>query len=109
MRVVKMRSIVTCILLSIVTCGIYALMWMAKLHNDVARINGEVENGGTVVALSLLTCGIYGVYWAYTMGERIQRFSGKNDGLLYAILTLFGLNILTLCMVQNELNRFSRA
>lgn len=108
-RYVSSRSIVTSVLLLVVTCGIYSLVWIYRLSNDVSKINGEEEDGGKVLLLGLVTCGIYYIYWAYKMGENVQSFSGKNDGILYAIAYLFGLPVLTFCMIQKEINKFVEA
>ena len=68
----KQRSIGMCILLTIVTCGIYGLYWFVCITDDTNEMSGENElaGGGMALLLTLVTCGIYGWYWAYKMGER---------------------------------------
>ena len=68
----KQRNIGICILLSIVTLGIYGIYWFISITDDVVSISkGKVYNtsGGTAFLLTLVTCGIYGYYWAYQMGK----------------------------------------
>ena len=36
---IKERNIVLCILLSIITCGIYEIYWFCTLTDDTARAN----------------------------------------------------------------------
>ena len=38
---VERRSIGVCILLSIITLGIYMFYWMYKVNDDVAVVSGE--------------------------------------------------------------------
>ncbi len=72
--VVQNRSIATCIILSIVTCGIYGIIWFINMVDDVNRVcNDEKssQSGGTVFLLTLITCGIYGIVWFYQVGKRM--------------------------------------
>ena len=113
---IQKKDIAICIILSIVTCGIYGIIWFVSLTDDV-RIASEdqtLPSGGTAFLLTLVTCGIYGFYWAYRMGQavntaRTKRGLAANDSnsILYLILQLFGLGIVTYCLIQNELNGFS--
>ena len=72
---VKRKDIAVCILLSILTCGIYDMIWLVKLTNDMRRISKDIDlpSGGMVLLLDLFTCGIYGNYWAYKMGKAINQ------------------------------------
>lgn len=108
----RYRSIGMCIVLTLITCGIYGLYWLVCLNDDVAEYTGEyVTSGGMVLLLSIVTCGIYSIYWAYKMGEALDyvrvadgRPSGSL-GILYLILSILGLGIVTYALIQSELNR----
>ena len=107
------RNVVTCLVLTIVTCGIYGIIWMIGLIDDLntaAQAPGE-PSGVTVLLLSIVTCGIYGIIWMYKAGEKVERIkqlsgqpAGSNTGLVYLILSLFGLGIVSYCLIQTELN-----
>lgn len=110
------RELVTCILLSIITCGIYGIYWLVCMVNDLNTVSNEPQptSGGTVVLLSIITCGIYSYVWAYRAGEQLCRarqirtgYPGENNGVLYVVLSLFGLGIVTYCLIQTELNKFA--
>lgn len=109
---VQVRSIVTCIILSIVTCGIYGIFWFISLTDDTRTLSNNFTgaSGGTAFVYTLITCGIYGFYWAYKQGERIdtaRRAKGlapANQGVVYLILTIFGLGIVAYALMQNEIN-----
>ena len=70
------RNVVTAIIFSILTCGIYSIIWTVSLNNDVQRMNGDEEDGLSVLLLSILTCGIYFLIWNYRMGQRIEKAGG---------------------------------
>ena len=101
------RNIVVCVLLSIITCGIYGLYWMYTL-NEYARAVAPNEwrtSGLTVILLSIITCGIYGLYWNYKMGKAYMTVNGGNDNsLLFILLSLFGFSIVNWAIMQNDIN-----
>lgn len=98
------RSVASCIILSLITCGIYSLFWWANLHNDFAKENNENANGLMVIVLSIITCGIYGAVWFYKMGNKIEKLGGKNEGVLYLILYLIGLGLVSFALMQTQEN-----
>ncbi len=113
---IRNRSIVTCILLSIVTCGIYALIWLAGMVDDLNTASGETNgtSGVTVVLLSIVTCGIYELFWMYKAGGQVNRAKAargmaqdSNSSILYLLLSIFGLSIVSYCLIQNELNQMA--
>lgn len=78
------RSLVKYILLSIVTCGIYGLVFLHGISKDanvVCAGDGE-ETAGVIkmFLLSLVTCGIYGWVWYYKLGNRLAN-AGSKYGL----------------------------
>ena len=108
---VQKREIVTCILLTIITCGIYGIVWFINLTDDVAALSEDPEfSGGKAFLFTLITCGIYSFFWAYKLGKNIQIAQAKHNlpandnSTLYIILNVFGLSIVTYCLAQNEVN-----
>lgn len=106
------RNLGVCILLSIVTCGIYGIVWLIQMADELNAAAGEVNgtSGVTVFLLSLVTCGIYGFYWYYKAGDLVDRASGlqdRNRGILYLLLAIFGLSIVSMALIQDELNKLA--
>ena len=107
----QIRSVGMCIVLSIITCGIYAFYWMYCIHNDVQEVSGYPMgvSGGMVILLTFVTCGIYGLYWNYKMGQFLDEARGTpggSQGILYLVLSFFKLDIVAFALMQSELNRF---
>lgn len=108
------KNIVTCVLLSIVTCGIYGLIWFVNLTDDSKRLHDDgTASGGVALLLTLVTCGIYGVYWNYKAGKRMfeagkaHGVSVNDNSVLYLVLSLFGLSLVNWCLIQSDLNQFA--
>lgn len=112
---IKKKEIVTCIIFSIITCGIYGIIWFINLTDDAARVSDDnnATSGGTAFLFSLITCGIYTFYWAYQMGKRIYNAKIKaglpasDNSVVYIILNFLGLGIVNYCLMQNDLNELA--
>ena len=111
---IKERNIVVAILLSIVTCGIYGIYWFIVMTDDVSKANEDPDFSGVkAFVFTLITCGIYGIYWNYKVGKEMYEANQKHginasdNSMLYLILSIFGLSIVTYCIVQNELNNIA--
>ncbi|MDO4337672.1 MAG: DUF4234 domain-containing protein [Eubacteriales bacterium] len=83
------RSLLILILLSVVTCGIYGIIFYWNMYRDINVVCREKENDDSqqspnyliACLLSLITCGIYHYYWLYKQGNRMQRV-GKEYGIV---------------------------
>lgn len=111
---IKQRNVAVCILLSIVTCGIYGIYWFICLADEANTAAGEPGiSGGMAFLFSLITCGIYGLYWMYKQGEKLDTaktkrgMQGGSSGILYLILAVLGLGIISYALMQNELNKLA--
>lgn len=112
----KERNIALCILFTVLTCGIYGIYWFICL-TDEANAAAEVQetSGGMAFLFTLITCGIYGLYWTYKQGEKLEYAKSKRGlsssssslGVVYLLLSIFGLVIIAYALMQNELNQLA--
>lgn len=109
---IKHRSILSCILFSIFTCGIYAIYWqysIARDMNTLLRSNGYQEgtSPAQVVIFSMITFGIYGIYFVYKVAKNMNQIDEMydNNAILYVILSIFGLSIVAYAIIQDNINR----
>ena len=104
---VKKRSVAFAIVFSILTCGIYALYWYVCLTNDTNRLSTHKTAGGiAALFFNILTCGIYSFYWHYMLGKKIGEIEKESSsGVLYLVLSFFGLGIIAWALAQAALNR----
>jgi len=106
------REIVMSLVLIFITCGIYGLVMTYKMGGELNRHSGRNDiNPGIDLLLTFLTCGLWGLYLMYkypkTLQDIIQEEGGTTSDLVLPclLLTFFGLNIVALLILQNELNR----
>ena len=110
----KERNIATCIIFSILTCGIYGIYWFICLTDEVNQeADQKIASGGSALLFTILTCGIYSYYWAYKMGKNMQNVNEKHginssdNSVLYLVLQFVGLGIVSYCLIQSDLNRLA--
>jgi len=111
---IEERNVVVYLLLSIITCGLFGIYWLVVVLKDIATTSGEDINPWLVILLTIITCGIYGIYFNYQMGKYMAK-AGENynvkiedNSILYLILSIFGLDIVNLCLIQNDLNTIAK-
>ena len=113
---IESRNIGICVLLSIVTCGIYGIIWFIYMVDDLNKVSDsspDEMSGGMVFLLSLVTCGIYSCFWFYKAADKVNVLKRKQGlpmdtslNVLYLLLGIFGLSIVNYCLIQNELNNY---
>ena len=100
----KQRSVFLGIILTILTCGIYSIVWLWMLNNEVRIANNRNTNSGMNFLLSIVTCGIFYLVWNYKLGQEIEDAGGKDEGLVYLILAFFGLGLVSIALAQSQVN-----
>ena len=113
-ELLETKSIAMCIVLSIVTCGIYALYWYYTMFRKIRLIvTGTPDCVGEY--LLFLFVPFYGLYWIYTREQRFtasaQRYGVylQDQSLVYLLLAIFGVGIVSFALLQDQLNQFARA
>ena len=101
------------VILTIITCGIYGLVWQYKQMKVLnSWLNRKEYSFGKWLLLSIITCGIYGVYNEYKMARGIIEVQQQNKLLvndvaaICLIMTLIGLGIVSMAIQQSEINKF---
>ena len=109
-KTIQPRNIVTAVIFSILTCGIYTIYWFIVLTDDLNRLTKEDNDmsGGLSFLLTLVTCGIYGFFWSYKMGQKVDKLNNNSSGysgIVYIILMLCGLDIVSYALMQDCINK----
>ena len=60
---IEKRSIATCVILSIVTCGIYAIFWAVKLGRESVSVKDRNDDGVLEIVL-MIFLPFLGFYFA---------------------------------------------
>lgn len=109
------RDILTSVLLTFFTCGIYGFVWLIGITDDASRASGDRSiNGLTAFLLTIVTCGIYLIFWDYKMGKLIyeaqikRNLRATDNSILYLVLGLLGFSlVINPILMQLTLNEIS--
>ena len=63
------------------------------------------RNIAMAIIFSFLTCGIYSLVWMYKLGDEVEDAGGKNEGVVYLILSLFGFMLISVALAQHQVNK----
>ena len=108
------RNLVTVILLTVITCGIYGLYWIYDTMHNLELTSGQ-ESGCNAMACLLLCIFVAPVgYIMFGMGAdeqlnmiRVQRGIPTVDNKVMYMLLGFFLPIVLIPLVQDEVNKLA--
>lgn len=101
------------IVFGILTCGIYLYYWIYQTSLEIKNALGGREdiNPTMDIVLTIVTCGLYFFYLAYRYPQLLLELQDRtaqprNDiSTISIILAVVGLGIVSLFMIQTELNK----
>ena len=95
--VVKEKSIGLCVVLSLVTCGIYSIYWLYTIAHDLNDL-----------------CGIYLLYYLWKAGKMVSSLTRSNghhpsdDSIVLMVLSILQLSLVSYCILQSHINGFAK-
>jgi hypothetical protein len=104
----EVKSGMTVLLLSLVTCGIYQIIWFIKICGEIsAYVQRPEPVWWKVYLLGMVTCGIYAIYWMFAklgpLVQEVQQRAGiqnpQNQGIMFLI------PYYNVILIQEELNK----
>jgi len=106
---IKPRNIVTAILLSLITCGIYGIYWIVCMTKDAVSVKDPSDSAVLEIVLMLFLpfLGYFLLEKKFAEGLADRGIAHSDNSILYLILGLVGLGIVPLCMIQNDLNKLA--
>jgi hypothetical protein len=94
-EMIKRREVPIFIILSIVTCGIYTIIWMFGVIKDTNKMYAAFGEQ-TEIEHPLIPALIGSIYWMYYNGNKMKRVGEKRgimiaeDGAKYLLFILLG-------------------
>ena len=106
---IKARNIVTSIILTVVTCGIYGIYWTICLAREAVSVKDPADN-----ALLEIICMLFIPFIGFFLAEKklsegcaANNIEHKDNSIIYLVLGLVGLGIVNFIMMQNDLNKIA--
>lgn len=106
---IKHRNIVTAVLLTLITCGIYGIYWVIMMAKEAVSVKDPSDSGILEIVLMLFLpfLGFYLSEKKLAEGCAAKGIAHSDNSVLYLILGLIGLGIINYCMMQNDLNKLA--
>jgi hypothetical protein len=113
-RVPGRRSIAASLLLSILTCGIYGLVWDYRMGREIREHTRRLDiNPGVDVFFMVITCNIYYFFWVYKVARILRRqdracFPSQPPITVPWLLVVFavlGATLVSDAVLQHDMNR----
>lgn len=90
------------ILMFLFTFGIYPIYWYCSFQNQLHKQTGMGFSGVGHFFMTFIP--FYSLYWSYAVGKRLNNLGAVNNGVLYLILSIFGLGFIAWLLMQNDAN-----
>ncbi|MBA2663787.1 MAG: DUF4234 domain-containing protein [Bradymonadaceae bacterium] len=104
----EVKNPVTVLILTMVTCGIYAIIWILQTVADINKGLGREEfNAVKELVLSVVTCGLWGIWFQWRLCEsvvKLQQAWGVKPQMEAPILFLMCIFGLGPFFIQQSLN-----
>jgi cytochrome bd-type quinol oxidase subunit 2 len=108
---IKNRNIVTCILLTLITCGIYGIYWIVMMTKEAVSVKDPADSAILEIVLMLLLpfVGFFLTEKKFAEGCAARGIAHEDRSILYLILGILGFGIVNYCLMQNDLNNIANA
>ncbi|HEU4406376.1 MAG TPA: DUF4234 domain-containing protein [Polyangiaceae bacterium] len=110
------REPVTVLLLSIVTCGVYFLIWKYQTTEELRQASGDNSiNPMLDIVLTVVLCGLWGVYADYRNAKKLFELAQaagmqrSDQSTIVLVLDLVGLAFVSTFILQGEYNALAQA
>lgn len=93
------RSVVAVILLTIVTLGIYGIVWFVKTKGEMVKCGAEIPTAWLIIV------PIASIYWMWKWAGGVEHVTRGKQSQVIAFILVFVLGIIGMAIVQAELNK----
>jgi len=111
---IQKRNPATCIVLFVITCGLYGYYWVYKISEDLDQLEGTTSSAAMDMLACFLTCFLFLIFCGFKWSKQVnaikQRYGmdpGKEHSLflmiICVVLPMLGW-VYNLCFIQDSLN-----
>lgn len=96
------RSVITVLLLSLLTCGIYVFFWLWATKEEMN------EQGCRIPTALLLIIPIANIYWMWKYSEGVDLITGGTITSVFAFILLWFASVFAPAILQAEFNNYAQ-
>jgi hypothetical protein len=94
----KQRSPAAVFFLSLITFGIYSLVWEVKTKGELNRLGGNIPTAWLIIV------PLANLYWIWKYCEAVEKVSKGEISAVLALILLLLLSIVGMAILQSEFN-----
>ncbi|MBA3500254.1 MAG: DUF4234 domain-containing protein [Deltaproteobacteria bacterium] len=91
------------ILLTVVTFGIYALVWMVKTKGEMVKAGADIPTSWLIIV------PIASIYWMWKFAGGVEHVTRGKQSQVMAFILMFVLGVIGMAIIQAELNKVDGA
>ncbi|HEY5152840.1 MAG TPA: DUF4234 domain-containing protein, partial [Candidatus Saccharimonadales bacterium] len=95
----QQRNPAAVFLLSLITFGIYGLVWEVKTKNELNALGAEIPTAW------LLIVPFVNLYWLWKYSEGVEKATDGKTSVVLSFVMLFLLGVIGMAILQNEYNK----
>ena len=99
----KHRNPFAVVVFSIITFGIYALVWQVKTKGEMNK------QGAQIPTAWLIIIPFVNIWWLWKYSEGVGKVTNEKLSAVMSFVLLFLLSIIGMAIVQNEFNKLAPA
>lgn len=93
------RSVAMVIVLSIITFGIYAIVWMVKTKNEMN------SQGANIPTAWLLIVPFVSIWWTWKYSGGVEHVTRGKTSQVIAFVLMFVLGVIGMAIIQDAFNK----
>lgn len=93
------RSVAMVIVLSIITFGIYAIVWLVKTKNEMNSQGANIPTGW------LLIVPIVSIWWMWKYSGGVEHVTRGKTSQVIAFVLMFVLGVIGMAIIQDAFNK----
>ncbi len=93
------RSVAMVVILSIITFGIYALVWMVKTKNEMN------SQGANIPTAWLLIVPVISIWWMWKYAGGVEHVTRGKSSQVIAFILMFVLGVIGMAIIQDAFNK----
>ncbi len=93
------KSIVSLLLLTLVTFGIYGIVWLVRTKNEMKAQGADIPSGWLIII------PIVSIYWVWKYSGGVELVTGGKTSQVIAFILLLVLGIIGMAVIQDGFNK----
>jgi hypothetical protein len=95
----KQRNVAAVLFLSIITFGIYTIVWFVKTKNEMNKLGAQIPTAWLIII------PFVSLWWMWKYSEGVEKVTGGKMSTVMSFVLLFLLSIVGMMILQYEFNK----